>query len=789
MDIELRVHGVSGTPPESLLDRSAVRQVAGDRIAGFYRPADGGQPRDLPAGKEIPVGRIDGYPWLEGYSWGGLTSGGRSRALWIALAPFAFVNIAPRMLPAVRPGRSLLRTLTTALIRLLGATLTVTFVLGFWAPMAVVAVRCGAADRCPGLSGALVDALGRFTPSGRLLCASVVSVLILGVLWAVSLKAGRRYGREDEHPGARPAGRPDDDEMPLRRPDLWIAGTAGKRLRSLHFQLGILATVVAAAGCLPPSGLCTAILWAGGGLSLLFAGGQLARPDVGRSGRYRRFAWVRWGAVLALAAALVVACAAAGDVGPEAGELVRRTDGWVLVLFTCQAGLVVLTGALVLVGWCRGAGRRQGLFLGGFAAVVIVSAGWMLGVIFAAGAAVLIPVWVLEPGLTFTPSRMSAILQAHADWFGNTTRSAGISMLVAVGALVLLAVQLAARWAIAAYRGGDSIDRDAVRSDYGAPQVDADPARARKIAAMYWLARRVEGVPRGIGAFVLVVWVMIGLQGLASMGALPGWFGDTLLGRPRSAGWVAWGVFLTAGLLLLMMALGVAAYRTRAMRRGVGVLWDVVCCWPRDTHPFAPPCYNERVMPELTTRITYHLSPEIPRMETDKVADRLVVAAHSQGTVMSAVVVGHLPADQRDRVALLTFGTVLDRIYARAFPRYFSPEWFGHLRGELTRADQPVRWLNLWRQTDYLGGPVPAKWRGRPVSGSWPEDRQLLDPGFGRPAGDLTYPEPGRHSGYWLDPEFQADVVRLVDRIAPPTRADGPDGGDPRAAGDSGIRP
>ena len=36
--VELRVHGVSGTPPEELLDRQLVRQVAGDKTAGFYRP-------------------------------------------------------------------------------------------------------------------------------------------------------------------------------------------------------------------------------------------------------------------------------------------------------------------------------------------------------------------------------------------------------------------------------------------------------------------------------------------------------------------------------------------------------------------------------------------------------------------------------------------------------------------------------------------------------------------------------------------------------------------------------
>ena len=41
--VELRLHGVGGTPPEELLGDLAPQLVAGDRIAGFYRTAD--QPR------------------------------------------------------------------------------------------------------------------------------------------------------------------------------------------------------------------------------------------------------------------------------------------------------------------------------------------------------------------------------------------------------------------------------------------------------------------------------------------------------------------------------------------------------------------------------------------------------------------------------------------------------------------------------------------------------------------------------------------------------------------------
>ncbi|MGA7272659.1 MAG: hypothetical protein WB239_16415, partial [Acidimicrobiia bacterium] len=76
--IELRVHGVGGASPEELLDVPVTERVAGDPAAGFFRPWP-------------DVGR---RPLLEGYSWGGLTSAARLRALWVLLTPFALANLA-----------------------------------------------------------------------------------------------------------------------------------------------------------------------------------------------------------------------------------------------------------------------------------------------------------------------------------------------------------------------------------------------------------------------------------------------------------------------------------------------------------------------------------------------------------------------------------------------------------------------------------------------------------------------------------------------------------------------
>src|SRR5258707_15483550 len=64
--VELRVHGVSGTPPEALLScpTEFLEEVAGDKSAGYYRR----QPwiEDPPSG---PPGAWRKGLWA--YSWGG----------------------------------------------------------------------------------------------------------------------------------------------------------------------------------------------------------------------------------------------------------------------------------------------------------------------------------------------------------------------------------------------------------------------------------------------------------------------------------------------------------------------------------------------------------------------------------------------------------------------------------------------------------------------------------------------------------------------------------------------
>jgi hypothetical protein len=101
--VELRVHGVSGTPPEDMLDSPLVRQVAGDLDGRFVRPVNAD-------GTEVRAN--DGHI-VEGYHWGPQTSGSWRQALWLVLVPFGLVNAAYFMLPdrGVRWPRGALRGL------------------------------------------------------------------------------------------------------------------------------------------------------------------------------------------------------------------------------------------------------------------------------------------------------------------------------------------------------------------------------------------------------------------------------------------------------------------------------------------------------------------------------------------------------------------------------------------------------------------------------------------------------------------------------------------------------
>jgi hypothetical protein len=212
------------------------------------------------------------------------------------------------------------------------------------------------------------------------------------------------------------------------------------------------------------------------------------------------------------------------------------------------------------------------------------------------------------------------------------------------------------------------------------------------------------------------------------------------------------------------------------LRRSVARVWDVATFWPRWFHPFAPPAYAQKAVPEIAERISRHTS-----------LDRaVIVAAHSQGTVISFAAVQLLGRDRR--VALLTFGSPIRRLYATFFPGYFGDESVRTVQSNLGS-----RWINLFRPSDPIGGKV--------FSGDDPHDRSICDslkgPDLaptavrdivaiahleGLPWGDQA--RVAGHSDYELASEYRTAVQDLGNRLNPIAPA-----GLPTASGRSSTGP
>lgn len=201
---------------------------------------------------------------------------------------------------------------------------------------------------------------------------------------------------------------------------------------------------------------------------------------------------------------------------------------------------------------------------------------------------------------------------------------------------------------------------------------------------------------------------------------------------------------------ILFVTWGRRACKDASARRTIGILWDVGTFWPRAAHPFAPPCYAERAVPDLAWRMSSW---------TGRTGGRLVISGHSQGSVLAAAAVWQLPVSTRRRVALLTYGSPLERLYGRWFPAYFGPRPLAALHRELHC------WRNLWRRTDPIGGPVNL-----PAEGDKPEvdHKALRDPVVYGRTHEHPLPEPILgHGDYQADPVFAKERTVLLDRLPP----------------------
>ncbi|WP_428956580.1 hypothetical protein [Streptomyces sp. cg35] len=749
--LELLVHGVGGTTPQEMLDDPRTVRVSGDETAAVFRRVDDVDAESRPEdyrGKPVP----------EAYVWCNLTSGNGSRALWLVLLPFMIVNLAHWMRPNALRKSGAVR-FYGLLVRLAGLTLTVLFVAAACeVALDLTAWQCAGTAACgeqrTWLGFLAVDAHGDggwwSQPGRRLALAALVPTALTALLWYLSHRTWSAY---ESHlpPSHQPEPDDGDTSTALGKPGFWYGRRLVARLRAAHSAAGLL-TVAAAVG--------TAAARhdrAPGGPVLLDILGRIL--------------------VGALLVGAVVVIGVVAHRGRSENTLDVGLDR-VLVRVLPYGALALLALSMLYAGWSRpgwsSSGRLPGdVTFGGIALVqgsLVVALAVVAKVIYGrapdrrtalrglGGPATAMLACALGGVMT------GGVAQRVADWLDGTSGLIkGPPVLLSWQASVIppLLVVIAALCAALAVRTARVKKRETaqVRIDYhldgrpGASGEPSDEARTDRIAGTRARAALTDRAPLMIGVISSVTLLLgaLAVAGAWSTGDVPGAAAEGTYSVVEGAADTAQalGSWLIGVGFILFVTWGRRAYKDPSARRTIGILWDVGTFWPRAAHPFAPPCYAERAVPDLTWRMDTW---------TRTTGGRLVLSGHSQGSVLAAAAAWQLHPSVRKRVGLLTYGSPLERLYGRWFPAHFGP-------AALTSLHRQVDcWRNLHRRTDPIGGPI----RLSGDCGPQVDHPALLDPlAYGRTE---QHPLPAPilgHSDYQADPVFAEERGRLLARLKP----------------------
>jgi hypothetical protein len=795
--VELRIHGVSGTPPESMLESAQVRQVAGDAWGRFFRPVNG-------VGDELQA--VEGRT-LEGYHWGKYTSGSAMKGLWLILIPFGMVNAAAFMLPDPGTGRrnQALHTTALALIRGLAIGLTCTFAL----TAGLILVDLVGFSWASGV--AWLSALGlRWTVSTGLLAAGAVLLLLFAM--------GNENRAADFDPP--PAHAIADVPAPrgMSRIEFFTETQSAPILGRLHLAMGW--SVLALLGALvwrsvadqvpgtPHEDLRLVVLIASVVLILLTGAIVVALGDpeqaINATSDHFYFPVLPMVSKVLMvgSGALLVACFVLLTTTRPRHDLVLlnpiEVDRYTKLLPTACTVVMFL---LLVACWLLGRGTRDSLagtpapfqrYARGLAAWAMSSAGLFVGVGFCAA---------FDLGVGKLVGR-----GAQTDLIYRIAYVWGITAVILVAAGLAVAAVLFLR----RHRYRDDVSAEYQRLT--SPALSHEPPAgyltsisvARLLADLKWYVAAVVIFFAATGTVMTVV-TCLEMFHVSLPGALA-WIsqgrdvqrvsGSDVVVAEQSR-W--FGVLYNIGTFSLiaaagyMFVLGRRALRTESARRGLNVVWDVISFWPHSVHPFVPPSYAQFAVRDLRRRIRHHLLlPAVaPAPGTEDPiaagAPRVVLSAHSQGSLIAVATILWLSEAERSRVALVTYGSQLQVAFPRAFPAYVDFGLLGLVRTRL--AD---RWINLYRETDPIAGPVLSWGRstiapdsGAPTShrigadGDQPDviegttgrresgpDWRVLDPPPVDPTLQTTsVTHLGKHSGYPASADYTAAVRDLLSRL------------------------
>ena len=805
--VEIRIHGVSNTPPENILDipdgwlvglapeinittpTVRLKQLAGDNDTAIWRPEP--EERVEPRSDHRVVA----------YNWGKLTSGrdrakkDLQRALWMVLLPFAFMNVAVWTMSAsdasrgydpIGAPRNVRHRVGVLLVRLLALSSTVMFtlvILGVtldqvvwqWAD-ATPEVGEGQLRRVSPVVGVADVGWLDFVRAGfgsagarPIAIAGAVSAVVVALVWFV---ARRSFQYESEVMDVAADNMTDTAGMgghPLETPTMWQGRRQVAVLSKLHLACALAVITVFTAWPLVGRGEAASTGWeillttiaviavlVVVACAVLLAAPQLDRLPADRA-TVDRAPWYPRACLIVelLSAALLGLLLLLLTLTPPAiGKLTGGIPGYDISLTWLVVGqwLAIVMVGVIAVSLRPGFTGAWSVAWGGAGPALMIVVGWLLGLLYGA----------------VTLYYTADYLNGDGEPFGGDPSVLLPRVALLTAALVLPFLALFVCMAVGSLiwvgrrRPSEYADID---TEYGA-NTPHSRARGRAVATTRAVHRYLdEQAFSVIGA--LVAWAFV----FATAGIAVAFLSDQVRRSSDEAPW-GWVDALTGTgarlLLLLAAALALVAtqvYRGGSARRVLGIVWDVATFWPRASHPWAPPCYAERVVPQLATYVS-HRDP----------GRGFILAGHSQGSVIAVATMWQLPDAHRRRCALLTFGTQLRGFYGRAFPAYFGETSLLELADQLhdVSPDAPhrLRWRSLWRESDPIGYRIDlAATCGDPGLASHDVDQAaaLRDPTSLQP-GDDDYVDPPilGHGSYMVDRTFTDVSNELADQLRSP---------------------
>jgi hypothetical protein len=686
--------------------------------------------------------------------------------------------------PALLMDRDAWHAVAAALLRLLALSATLQFL------TAIVAVL---------VSSAALQAPNAHLPSwlawyagwpagGRVALALGFVALVLALMWLISVKTAHRYEARTSQ------ARPDvNQQWPLTQTRFWKGNELVQRQRGLHLSAALAFTALIVSRPGPHMG--------GGRLALLTLSALVLavvmvslclpladRHNVTMANRTARVGGAPgeptrgtlWSRLMLVCGVLVFAGAFFTSDWPAEDRISHRTlPGFTNICAFLLVAQVALLAVLALVGWklARSAPAQDEPtqpFAGGHLAALFALLGVLLGGLLTALVTLFATRVLGTPvpsGIAFRPPPANA-LQIPWPIYAFAAAPLGLLAGLIIGAAWVGYTWLkrAAAFAVPTDGGSD------VARFYGTAfgNADAEPFHGtRTRIARAWATGLLVDQ-----AAVIAIWAALGMVAAT---AWAGIYAAVTSGHAvvdqQLHGFAA--IESLIGLLLagLLVALLRSDYSDPAKRKTIGAIWDVGTFWPRATHPFAPPCYAERAVPELVDRVRI-LTGTVPEDPADpawqQIAARLrdgddppelsvppgpvLLTGYSQGSVIAPAVVAQLPEDALAQTALLTLACPVRRLYGRAFPAYFGLEPRRTLARLLdtTEGGAPVRrWKNLVRRTDYIGSWIftnPDPGNPDPVQIQPGVDQPCWDPVSLSADVDPTPPPTHYHSGFWPDP-------------------------------------